>query len=123
MDFVDGWSVMANPGHWPAPFDKDLAARPGLAYELVDGAARMANVERAAVVVMSVSRGQRPGRLSEVGAISQSSRLWTKSIEIIKKYRSRHLFHPNEREPHPTFVAFGVAARRSLDAVRFTQAG
>ncbi len=45
MDFVDGWSVMANPGHWPAPFDTDIAARPGLAYELVDGAAKMANVD------------------------------------------------------------------------------
>ena len=36
---------MANPGHWPAPFDTDIAARPGLAYELVDGAAKMANVD------------------------------------------------------------------------------
>jgi aminoglycoside phosphotransferase (APT) family kinase protein len=45
MDFVDGWSVMADPGHWPAPFDNDLAARPGLAYELIDGAAKMANVD------------------------------------------------------------------------------
>ena len=45
MDFVDGWSVMADPGHWPAPFDTDIAARPGLAYELVDGAAKMANVD------------------------------------------------------------------------------
>lgn len=45
MDHVDGWSVMANPGHWPAPFDDDLDARAGLAHELVEGAARMANVD------------------------------------------------------------------------------
>ena len=29
MDFVDGWSCMANPGNWPAPFDDDLEARKG----------------------------------------------------------------------------------------------
>jgi len=45
MEYIDGWSVMADPGHWPAPFDTDLDARPGLAYELVDGAAKMANVD------------------------------------------------------------------------------
>ena len=45
MDFIDGWSCMATPGKWPAPFDTDIAARPGLAYELVDGAAKMANVD------------------------------------------------------------------------------
>jgi aminoglycoside phosphotransferase (APT) family kinase protein len=30
---------------WPAPFDTDLAARRGLAYELVDGIARLAQVD------------------------------------------------------------------------------
>jgi aminoglycoside phosphotransferase (APT) family kinase protein len=56
MDFIDGWSVMADPGHWPAPFDTDLDARPGLAFELVDGAAKMANVDWRAVGLEGLGR-------------------------------------------------------------------
>jgi aminoglycoside phosphotransferase (APT) family kinase protein len=56
MDFVDGWSVMADPGHWPPPFDTDLDARRGLAYELVDGAAKMANVDWEAVGLDGLGR-------------------------------------------------------------------
>jgi aminoglycoside phosphotransferase (APT) family kinase protein len=56
MEFVDGWSVMADPGNWPAPFDADLAARPGLAYELVDGAAKLANVDWRAVGLEGLGR-------------------------------------------------------------------
>jgi aminoglycoside phosphotransferase (APT) family kinase protein len=44
MEFVDGWSCMSTDG-WPAPFDRDLDARKGLAYELVDGIARLACVD------------------------------------------------------------------------------
>ncbi|MFF1732155.1 phosphotransferase family protein [Streptomyces sp. NPDC058247] len=43
MELVDGWSPMQ--GGWAAPFDTDLAARAGLARQLVDGAARMARVD------------------------------------------------------------------------------
>ncbi|MFF4767335.1 phosphotransferase family protein [Streptomyces sp. NPDC001255] len=43
MDLVDGWSPMQ--GGWAAPFDTDLDARAGLAFQLVDGAARMAHVD------------------------------------------------------------------------------
>lgn len=43
MRAVDGWSPM--DGGWPAPFDTDLAARRGLAFELVGGAAKLASVD------------------------------------------------------------------------------
>ena len=44
MGFVDGWSPMSTDG-WPAPFDADLTARRGLALELVDGIALLAQVD------------------------------------------------------------------------------
>jgi aminoglycoside phosphotransferase (APT) family kinase protein len=45
MDEVDGWSPMNTPGGMEAPFDTDLEARAGLAYQLVDGIARLAKVD------------------------------------------------------------------------------
>ena len=42
MQAVHGWSPM--DGGWPAPFDTDTAQRRGLAFELVDGAAKLARV-------------------------------------------------------------------------------
>lgn len=45
MGFVDGWSPMAHTDGWPAPFDTDLDARQGLAYELVDGIALLSKVD------------------------------------------------------------------------------
>jgi aminoglycoside phosphotransferase (APT) family kinase protein len=46
MGFVDGWSPMdLHGGPWPAPFDSDLEARKGLAYELVEGIARLSKVD------------------------------------------------------------------------------
>lgn len=44
MDFVDGWSCMEKES-WPAPFDADLEARKGLAYELVDAIAKLGQVD------------------------------------------------------------------------------
>ena len=44
MGFVDGWSPMNTDG-WPAPFDSDLGARQGLAYQLVEGIALLGNVD------------------------------------------------------------------------------
>jgi aminoglycoside phosphotransferase (APT) family kinase protein len=44
MDYVDGWSCMNRNG-WPTPFDSDLAARQGLAYELVDAIAKLGQVD------------------------------------------------------------------------------
>ena len=48
MEYVDGWSCMNRDG-WPPPFDSDLEARRGLAWELVDGIARLARVDWKAV--------------------------------------------------------------------------
>ena len=43
MQAIDGWSPM--DGGWAAPFDDDLAARRGLAFELVEGAAKLGRVD------------------------------------------------------------------------------
>ena len=45
MEYVDGWSPMSLGETWPAPFDLDLDARRGLAFELVEGIARLACVD------------------------------------------------------------------------------
>jgi aminoglycoside phosphotransferase (APT) family kinase protein len=46
MGFVDGWSPMGLSGRaWPAPFQADLEARQGLAYQLVEGIALLGNVD------------------------------------------------------------------------------
>lgn len=44
MGFIDGWSPMG-VDRWPAPFDSDLAARAGLAYQLVEGIALLSKVD------------------------------------------------------------------------------
>jgi aminoglycoside phosphotransferase (APT) family kinase protein len=44
MGFVDGWSPMGMKG-WPAPFDSDLEARAGLAYQLAEGIALLSKVD------------------------------------------------------------------------------
>lgn len=43
MRAIDGWSPM--DGGWRSPFDTDLAARRGLAFELVGGAAKLGRVD------------------------------------------------------------------------------
>jgi aminoglycoside phosphotransferase (APT) family kinase protein len=46
MGFVDGWSPMGLVERkWPAPFDTDLTARAGLAYQLVEGIALLSKVD------------------------------------------------------------------------------
>jgi aminoglycoside phosphotransferase (APT) family kinase protein len=44
MSHIDGWSPMNTDG-WPAPFDADLGARAGLAFELCDGIAQLSKVD------------------------------------------------------------------------------
>ena len=44
MGFVEGWSPMNIVG-WPAPFDTDLAARRGLALQLVEGIGLLSKVD------------------------------------------------------------------------------
>lgn len=43
MRAIDGWSPM--DGGWRAPFDTDLTARRGLAFQLVEGAAKLGRVD------------------------------------------------------------------------------
>ncbi|MCH2173761.1 phosphotransferase family protein [Myxococcota bacterium] len=45
MDHVDGWSPMSMGDTWPEPFESDLEARKGLAYELVDAIAKLGQVD------------------------------------------------------------------------------
>jgi aminoglycoside phosphotransferase (APT) family kinase protein len=45
MGFVDGWSPMQCRGVWPEPFNTDLEARKGLAYELIGGIAELSKVD------------------------------------------------------------------------------
>jgi aminoglycoside phosphotransferase (APT) family kinase protein len=46
MGFVDGWSPMnLTDRRWPAPFDTDLEARRGLAFQLVEGIALLSKVD------------------------------------------------------------------------------
>jgi aminoglycoside phosphotransferase (APT) family kinase protein len=45
MGLVDGWSPMDERDGWPAPFDTDLAARAGLAFQLVEGIALLSKVD------------------------------------------------------------------------------
>ena len=45
MGLVDGWSPMDARSGWPAPFDTDLEARAGLAYQLVEGIALLSKVD------------------------------------------------------------------------------
>lgn len=45
MGFVDGWSPMATHGRWPEPFDSDVVARQGLAFQLVEGIALLSKVD------------------------------------------------------------------------------
>ncbi|MGH3960295.1 phosphotransferase family protein [Mycobacterium sp.] len=54
MRAIDGWSPM--DGGWPAPFDTDPAARRGLAFELVGGAAELARVDWRAVGLAGFGR-------------------------------------------------------------------
>jgi aminoglycoside phosphotransferase (APT) family kinase protein len=46
MGFVDGWSPMGlTDRNWPPPFDTDLEARRGLAFQLAEGIARLGRVD------------------------------------------------------------------------------
>ena len=45
MGLVDGWSPMDERSGWPPPFDTDLDARAGLAYQLVEGIALLSKID------------------------------------------------------------------------------
>ena len=77
MGFVDGWSPMGLADRkWPAPFDTDIEARKGLAYQLVEGIALLGNVDWQAKGLHDLGR---PDGFHE----RQVSR-WTGFLERIK---------------------------------------
>ncbi len=82
MDFVDGWSPMDLPTDdsgskvWPEPFDTDLDARRGLAFQLVEGVALMSKVDWRAVGLDDLGRPD--------GFHERQVDRWTSFLERIK---------------------------------------
>ena len=76
MGFVDGWSPMDQHGRWPTPFDTDLDARKGLAYQLVEGIALLANVDWQAKGLQDLGRPD--------GFHERQVDRWTAFLERIK---------------------------------------
>jgi aminoglycoside phosphotransferase (APT) family kinase protein len=77
MGFVEGWSPMGIEGRqWPAPFDADLEARKGLAYQLVEGIALLSNVDWQAKGLQDLGRPD--------GFHERQVDRWTTFLERIK---------------------------------------
>ncbi len=77
MGFVDGWSPMGLVDkQWPAPFDTDLDARRGLAYQLVEGIALLGNVDWRAKGLQDLGRPD--------GFHERQVDRWTAFLERIK---------------------------------------
>jgi aminoglycoside phosphotransferase (APT) family kinase protein len=77
MGFVDGWSPMGlERGKWPAPFDTDLDARAGLAYQLVEGIALLSKVDWQAKGLQDLGRPD--------GFHERQVDRWTSFLERIK---------------------------------------
>ena len=75
MGFVDGWSPMGMKG-WPAPFDTDLQARAGLAYQLAEGIALLSKVDWRAKGLETLGRPD--------GFHERQVERWTGFLERIK---------------------------------------
>jgi len=76
MGFVDGWSPMNARDGWPAPFDTDLEARRGLAFELIEGIARLSKVDWRAKGLEDLGRPE--------GFHERQVDRWTAFLERIK---------------------------------------
>jgi len=82
MGFVDGWSPMGletmpdGSRPWPAPFDTDIEARKGLAYQLVEGIALLGNVDWRAKGLQDLGRPD--------GFHERQVDRWTSFLERIK---------------------------------------
>jgi aminoglycoside phosphotransferase (APT) family kinase protein len=76
MGFVEGWSPMGQYGKWPAPFDEDLDARKGLAYQLVEGIALLSKVDWQAKGLQDLGRPD--------GFHERQVDRWTAFLERIK---------------------------------------
>jgi aminoglycoside phosphotransferase (APT) family kinase protein len=75
MGFVDGWSPMGRKG-WPAPFDTDFDARPGLAYQLAEGIALLSKVDWRAKGLHDLGRPE--------GFHERQVDRWTRFFERVK---------------------------------------
>ena len=76
MGFVDGWSPMATRDQWPAPFDRDLEARRGLGFQLVEGCALLSKVDWEAKGLEDLGRPE--------GFHERQVDRWTTFLERIK---------------------------------------
>ncbi|MGA4689013.1 MAG: phosphotransferase family protein [Rhodococcus sp. (in: high G+C Gram-positive bacteria)] len=76
MGHVDGWSPMDHRGTWPAPFDTDLDARAGLAYQLAEGIALLSKVDWKAQGLEDLGRPD--------GFHDRQVSRWTRFFERIK---------------------------------------
>ena len=77
MGFVDGWSPMGlDDKKWPAPFDTDLDARRGLAFQLAEGIALLSKVDWQAKGLQDLGRPD--------GYHDRQVERWTRFLERIK---------------------------------------
>jgi aminoglycoside phosphotransferase (APT) family kinase protein len=76
MGFVDGWSPMDHGNPWPAPFATDVAARRGLAEQLVEGVALMSKVDWQARGLGDLGRPE--------GFHERQVERWTRFLDRIK---------------------------------------
>jgi aminoglycoside phosphotransferase (APT) family kinase protein len=77
MGFVDGWSPMGlDDKLWPAPFDTDLDARRGLAFQLAEGIALLSKVDWQAKGLNDLGRPD--------GFHERQVERWTRFLERIK---------------------------------------
>jgi len=75
MGFVDGWSPMG-VDRWPEPFDTDLDARAGLAYQLAEGIALLSKIDWQAKGLQDLGRPD--------GFHERQVDRWTAFLERIK---------------------------------------
>ncbi len=75
MGFVDGWSPMNTTG-WPEPFGRDLGARKGLAYQLIEGIGLLGNADWRALGLSDLGRPD--------GFHERQVERWTAFLERIK---------------------------------------
>ncbi len=76
MGFVEGWSPI-DQKRWPAPFDSDFDARPGLAYQLAEGIALLSKVDWRAKGLTDLGRPD--------GFRERQVDRWTSFFERIKR--------------------------------------
>jgi aminoglycoside phosphotransferase (APT) family kinase protein len=77
MGFVDGWSPMGlEDKRWPEPFDADIEARRGLAFQLAEGIALLSKVDWQAKGLADLGRPE--------GFHDRQVERWTRFLERIK---------------------------------------